>query len=385
MTNQHPTSNEPTTSIVDGHNVIAVSFDDDREAYHALTLLKELDSQQRVGVQEAVVVVRGEDGQLVEKDGTESPELVGTASGGLMGLLLGSSADPSGCLSAGRPGDWSARRYDLADYEETDSALARSQARSQGRSHRVSSTVVRAVPTSSTRRCQASAARSASIRRRRRGRDRGGGGGRAQSQARSRKELMRSRHEHDKATVNAKVDALKSRFTAATAPPRSAPERAPDLSRLEHRSSIPSRERQRGREITHGARRTAPPRDYASTCACTRPAAIASTSARDRARSDRRRSRRRPRSHGRTPPRNRGRRRSWSSRRIQHGRGPVSRAQPGVEGQVGRPHSWDVGRDLRVPQLTHVQIARLEVFEAKRLAAPIRGRRCRPTASDAVP
>ena len=40
----------------DGHNVIAVSFEDDRNAYEALTSLKELDSQKRVGVGEAVVV-----------------------------------------------------------------------------------------------------------------------------------------------------------------------------------------------------------------------------------------------------------------------------------------------------------------------------------------
>jgi uncharacterized membrane protein len=70
MTDEHLTPNQPTTSRWDGHNVIAVSFDDDHEAYHALTLLKELDSQQRVGVQEAVVVVRGEDGQLVENRST---------------------------------------------------------------------------------------------------------------------------------------------------------------------------------------------------------------------------------------------------------------------------------------------------------------------------
>ena len=124
MTNQPPTSNELDTSIVDGHNVIAVSFDDDREAYHALTLLKELDSQQRVGLHEAVVVVRGEDGQLVEKDGTESPELLaGTASGGLIGLLLGIIGGPLGVLIGGATGLMVGSLYDLADYEETDSAL----------------------------------------------------------------------------------------------------------------------------------------------------------------------------------------------------------------------------------------------------------------------
>jgi uncharacterized membrane protein len=97
MTNEHLTSNQPTTSRWDGHNVIAVPSDDDHEAYHALTLLKELDSQQRVGVHEAVVVVRGEDGQLVEKDGTESEYLAGTASGASWACCSGSSAYPSGC------------------------------------------------------------------------------------------------------------------------------------------------------------------------------------------------------------------------------------------------------------------------------------------------
>ena len=38
----------------DGHNVIAVSFEDDRSAYKALTVLEELDSQRRLAVREAV-------------------------------------------------------------------------------------------------------------------------------------------------------------------------------------------------------------------------------------------------------------------------------------------------------------------------------------------
>ena len=48
MTNERLTSNQPTTNPWDGDNVIAVSFEDDHEAYHALSLLKELDSQQRM-------------------------------------------------------------------------------------------------------------------------------------------------------------------------------------------------------------------------------------------------------------------------------------------------------------------------------------------------
>ena len=122
MTNEHLTSNQPTTNPWDGDNVIAVSFEDDHEAYHALSLLKELDSQQRMGVQEAIVVVRGDDGQLVEKDGTQSEYLAGAASGGLIGLLLGIIGGPLGVLIGGATGQRLGSLYDLADYEDTDSA-----------------------------------------------------------------------------------------------------------------------------------------------------------------------------------------------------------------------------------------------------------------------
>ena len=212
MTNQHPTSNEPTTSIVDGHNVIAVSFDDDREAYHALTLLKELDSQQRVGVQEAVVVVRGEDGQLVEKDGTESAELVGTASGGLIGLLLGIIGGPLGVLIGGATGLMVGSLYDLADYEETDSALGAISSSVQAGRTALLAEVVEGSPDvvdaemsgvggTVLRRSVADVEAEIAV------------AEEAERKAKreARKELMRSRHEHDKATVNAKVEALKSK------------------------------------------------------------------------------------------------------------------------------------------------------------------------------
>lgn len=48
----------------------------------------------------------------------------------------------------------------------------------------------------------------------------------------ARKELLRSRHEHDKAAVNAKIEELKAKFTTASAPPRSAPEERPTPERF---------------------------------------------------------------------------------------------------------------------------------------------------------
>jgi uncharacterized membrane protein len=82
MTDTQSTSNAPVAERWDGHSVIAVSFEDDDNAYNGLTKLKELDSQHRVGVQEAVVVVRGKDGHFIEKDRVESESLPGTAGGG---------------------------------------------------------------------------------------------------------------------------------------------------------------------------------------------------------------------------------------------------------------------------------------------------------------
>ena len=212
MSNQPLTSNEPTTSRWDGHNVIAVSFDNDHEAYHALTLLKELDSQQRVGVQEAVVVVRGEDGQLVEKDATESGYPLGTASGGLMGLLLGIIGGPLGVLIGGATGLMVGSLFDLDEYEETDSALAAISSSVQaGRTallaviaeqspevvdaamSEVGGTVLRR-PVAEVE-AEIAAAEEAQ----------------RKAKHEARKELIRARHEHNKATVNAKVDELKAK------------------------------------------------------------------------------------------------------------------------------------------------------------------------------
>lgn len=212
MSNQHLTSSQPTTTQWDGNNVIVVSFEDDHEAYHALTLLKELDSQQRVGVQEAVVVVRGEDGQLVEKDGTESPNLLGTAAGGLMGLLLGIIGGPFGVLIGGATGLMVGSLYDLADYEESDSALgAISSSVEPGRtallavvveqSPEVVDAAMSGVGGTVLRRGVAEVEAEIAV------------AEEAERKAKreARKELLRSRHEHDKTATHAKIEELKAK------------------------------------------------------------------------------------------------------------------------------------------------------------------------------
>jgi uncharacterized membrane protein len=51
-----------------GLNVVVVSFEQDSEAYEALTSLKELDSQGRVELRAAAVVIRDDDGKVIVKD-----------------------------------------------------------------------------------------------------------------------------------------------------------------------------------------------------------------------------------------------------------------------------------------------------------------------------
>jgi uncharacterized membrane protein len=121
MSDQQTTHTQP---VADGYNVIAVSFEDDANAYNALTALKELDSQERVRVQEGVVVERTDDGQVTEKDRIESMFPAATAGGGLIGLLIGIIGGPLGMLIGGTTGLVYGSVFDLTDAEETDSALA---------------------------------------------------------------------------------------------------------------------------------------------------------------------------------------------------------------------------------------------------------------------
>lgn len=118
------TSNPTAADVLDGHSVIAVSFEDDGNAYKAMTLLEELASQHRIDVQEAVVVVRREDGQVVAKDRVESSSLPATATGGVLGLLIGIIGGPLGVLVGGTYGLVVGSLFDVYDADVSDSALA---------------------------------------------------------------------------------------------------------------------------------------------------------------------------------------------------------------------------------------------------------------------
>ncbi len=82
----------------EGHNLIAVTFEDNSKAYEALSRLKQASSAGRVGVRSAAVVERGIDGRISVPEGADAVIGTGTVGGGLIGLLLGVLGGPVGVL-----------------------------------------------------------------------------------------------------------------------------------------------------------------------------------------------------------------------------------------------------------------------------------------------
>ena len=105
-------------------NVIVVSFGEDRSPYEAFTNLKELDEQGQVSIKGAAVVQREEDGRMITKDSVDTEQLAGTATGGLVGLLVGILGGPFGVLIGGATGLLIGSLYDMDDTDETESVLA---------------------------------------------------------------------------------------------------------------------------------------------------------------------------------------------------------------------------------------------------------------------
>ena len=105
-------------------NLIAVNFTDDDKAYAALSELKQLDSEGVIELREAAVVTRDADGRVITKDSPVTEVGVGTATGGIMGLLIGILGGPLGVLLGGTTGILVGSLYDLSDAESTDSFVA---------------------------------------------------------------------------------------------------------------------------------------------------------------------------------------------------------------------------------------------------------------------
>jgi uncharacterized membrane protein len=107
-----------------GLNVVVVTFEQDSEAYEALARLKELDSQGQVELRAAAAVIRDDDGKVIIKDEVGESYGVATATGGLIGLLIGIIGGPLGVLIGGATGLMAGSLYDLDEEFDTRSALS---------------------------------------------------------------------------------------------------------------------------------------------------------------------------------------------------------------------------------------------------------------------
>jgi uncharacterized membrane protein len=108
-------------------NVLVVTFgenpEDDKNAYQALTDLKQLDSQDQIKITGAAVVTRDADGRVEEKSELGEDPIAGTASGGLIGLLLGIIGGPLGMLIGGAYGMLVGSLFDINEVDTTESVL----------------------------------------------------------------------------------------------------------------------------------------------------------------------------------------------------------------------------------------------------------------------
>jgi len=105
-------------------NVIAVTFDERSKAYQALSTLKGLDREGRIGLKSAAVVERTIAGQLRSPEGIDNAGLEGFATGGLIGMLVGVLGGPVGMLLGLGTGGLLGGSYDVDQADMQDQTLA---------------------------------------------------------------------------------------------------------------------------------------------------------------------------------------------------------------------------------------------------------------------
>jgi uncharacterized membrane protein len=109
-------------------NVLVVTFgedpENDKNAYQALTHLKQLDSQDQIKIAGAAVIARDLDGRVDVKSEVGEDTYVGTASGGTIGLLVGIIGGPLGVLLGGATGVLVGSLFDISEVETTESVLS---------------------------------------------------------------------------------------------------------------------------------------------------------------------------------------------------------------------------------------------------------------------
>jgi uncharacterized membrane protein len=104
-------------------NVVVVRFAEPSKAYQALSVLKEYDAAGRIGLESAAVMERTATGELRVPESADNVGLVGTASGSLIGMLLGVLGGPVGLLLGWGTGALMLGAFDLDRAETSDEAL----------------------------------------------------------------------------------------------------------------------------------------------------------------------------------------------------------------------------------------------------------------------
>jgi uncharacterized membrane protein len=103
--------------------LIAVTFVDQDNANQALARLRDLESQGQAAIEGLAMVIRNQDGQIVENHLTDG-NWAGRAGGGLVGLLVGILGGPLGVLLGGSAGLVVGAAVDGHNADEADSVVS---------------------------------------------------------------------------------------------------------------------------------------------------------------------------------------------------------------------------------------------------------------------
>ena len=104
-------------------NVVVVRFTEPSKAYQALSVLKEIDANGRIGLESAAVVERTTAGELRTPESADNLGPVGVASGSLIGMLIGVLGGPVGVLLGWGAGAMIGGAFDLDRAVTSEEAL----------------------------------------------------------------------------------------------------------------------------------------------------------------------------------------------------------------------------------------------------------------------
>ena len=104
-------------------NVVVIGFTEPSKAYQALSVLKACDADGRIGLESAAVVERTTEGALQIPESADNDELVGMASGSVVGMLIGVLGGPVGVLLGWGAGAMMGGAFDLDRAITSDEAL----------------------------------------------------------------------------------------------------------------------------------------------------------------------------------------------------------------------------------------------------------------------